>query len=159
MQNKDQFFTRLALQFAAQSTCSRKQVGAILVKDGRIISTGYNGSISGFLHCCNIDIFKGVDWNNVPIDSELAEKHHLFSTKNEVHAEQNVIAFAAKNGVSTEGCSLYCTLAPCYDCSKLIVVSGIKEVFYLSEYDRNTESIDFLKKCGLFCKKISLTDL
>ena len=148
MKFEQQFFLEIAKQFASQSTCCRKQVGAILVKDGRIVSTGYNGVVKGAIHCNEHDVFKNVDWTKQKATDDLAMKHHQFSSVNELHAEQNAIAFAAKNGVSTDGCTLYTTLAPCPDCAKLIVASGIKEVYYTEEYDRNTTGINFLKKCA-----------
>ncbi|MCQ2209153.1 MAG: deaminase [Paludibacteraceae bacterium] len=155
MKNKHKLFMDIAKCFATQSTCCRKQVGAVLVKNGRIISTGYNGTAAGHKHCNEIERFSLADWNHVNLDSSLSAEHHKFSVENEVHAEQNVIAFAAKNGVSTDGCALYITLAPCSDCSKLIVAAGISEVYFLEEYDRCSSGVNFLEASGLTVKQLS----
>ena len=153
MRNKHNLFLEIAIAFAKQSTCCRKQVGAILVKDGRIISTGYNGVLSGYQHCNELPFAKH-DWTKNDIDSKISQLHHQFAVQNEVHAEQNVIAFAAKNGVSTDGCTMYTTLAPCNDCSKLLAAAGIKEVFYLEDYDRCSSGIEFLQKHGVSVVKL-----
>lgn len=155
MKNPHDFFMQVALLTATRSTCSRKQVGSILVKDNRIISSGYNGVLSGYQHCNELEFGK-IDWQNTKLTDRISQIHHEFSVINELHAEQNVIAFAAKNGVATEGCSLYTTLAPCNDCSKLIAAAGIVEVFYLEEYDRCNSGIEFLKKHGISIKKVGI---
>lgn len=158
MADKHQLFLQIARCFAAQSTCCRKQVGAVLVKDGRIISTGYNGTISGQPHCNENPRFQGVDWAHLDVNSPLSLEHHQFSAVEELHAEQNVIAFAAKNGVSTAGCTMYITMAPCSDCSKLIAAAGIKAVYYIEEYDRCSSGVDFLAKCGITSQQMSLLE-
>lgn len=153
MKDEHDFFLSVARLFESRSTCSRVQVGAILVKDGRIISTGYNGVLPGAKHCNEMH-FATVDWAHTALDSDVSKEHHAFSSVNELHAEQNVIAFAARNGVCTDGCTLYTTLAPCPDCSKLIAAAGIKAVYYLQEYDRCGSGIEFLKKNGIPTWKI-----
>ena len=124
------------------STCGRLQVGALIVKDGRVISMGWNGVPSGQDHCKEYFENKGwdigVEW--------MKEEHHKYATKNEIHAEQNAIAYAAKSGISTDGAEMYITYSPCRDCAKLVVAAGIEEVYFTNEYDRDCEGVDFLKR-------------
>jgi len=122
----------IAKNFAKQSTCISKQVGGILVKDGRIIYSGYNGVPCGKAHCNEI-FSKNFD----------REEHHQWSNINELHCEQNIISGCAKNGIITNDTDLYVTLSPCMYCAKLIVAAGIKKVIYLEKYDKS-DSISFL---------------
>lgn len=115
-----------------RSTCDRKKVAAIIERDGRIISMGYAGAPAGLPHC--IDVGCIIDEHGGCIRT--------------VHAEANAIAFAAKNGISTDGATLYCTMSPCLNCAKLIINSGIKEVVYKEEY-RNKDGINLLKEAGV----------
>ena len=124
------------------STCGRLQVGALIVKDGRVISMGWNGVPSGQDHCN--EHFTNRGWD---VSKEfMSEEHHKFATKNEIHAEQNAVAYAAKSGISTDGAELYITYSPCRDCAKLVVAAGIKEVYFTNEYDRDYEGVEFLKR-------------
>lgn len=118
---------RIAWIFAGQSYCKRRQVGAVLVKDNRILATGYNGTLSGRKNDCEED---GVTLQEV------------------LHAEQNVIAFAAKNGIPMDGCTLYVTTNPCQDCAKLLVQAGIKEVVYQEVY-RDVKGLELLADNGV----------
>lgn len=118
---------RIAWIFAGQSYCKRRQVGAVLVKDNRILATGYNGTLSGRKNDREED---GVTLQEV------------------LHAEQNVIAFAAKNGIPMDGCTLYVTTNPCQDCAKLLVQAGIKEVVYQEVY-RDVKGIELLIDNGV----------
>jgi len=124
MNKLDKVFINIAKETSTLSHCVRSKVGAVLVKDGNIISFGYNGTPSGMNNCCEED--------NVTL-------------KHVIHAECNAILKAAKTGNSVDGSTLYLTLSPCLDCSKLILQSGIKRVVYLNVY-RNSEGIDFLKQ-------------
>lgn len=112
---------------ASRATCDRKKVGAIIVKSKRIVSSGYNGSLSGLPHCDDI----GHDM----VDS------HCVAT---VHGEVNAIADAARRGVSTEGATLYCNTMPCWNCFKTIVSAGITEIVFRDEYraDRKDKVIE-----------------
>lgn len=119
-----------AILFADMSTCNRLKVGAVVVKNRRIVSSGYNGTPSGFYHC---------DETNSDLDYSKEEdrvKHHSFSEKFEIHAEMNAILDMAKRGLSPADSTLYITTAPCKNCAKLIIVSGITRVVYLNAYDR-----------------------
>ena len=142
--------------WSKQSYCKRLQVGAVLSKDGRILVTGYNGTITKTKNICEDTLFKckmcGLEskkdfskCSNCNI--ELVEK--ILTTSDFVlHAEQNIITFSAKNGISTENCTLYITHSPCKQCSKLIAQSGITRVVYESEY-RDRDGIEFLKDVGV----------
>lgn len=125
--------------WAERSTCNRLQVGSVIEKEGRIISLGYTGSPPGLSHCldegCIIDKLRG-------------------GCIRTLHAELNSICFAAKNGISVNGATLYVTTSPCIDCAKAIVASGIKRIYYDQEY-RNKEGIEYLKKAGLSVLKYS----
>lgn len=137
-------FMKTAILFAAMSTCARIKVGGVLVKEGRIISTGYNGSAPGECHC--EDYFEN--------SSILSLDDHIeFSRKYELHAEQNIISRCARVGISTEGGILFLTLSPCSQCAKLILASGIKEVYYLEQYDRETDGIKLLQDNGVICEQ------
>jgi len=127
----DKLMIETAVNISKFSTCSRVQVGAVLSVDDRIIATGFNGTPKGLDHCTTIfpkEIRRGEDYSIV---------HHDFSTKNEIHAEQNLISFCAKNGIKTDGATIYITHSPCIHCAKLIIASGIKRVVYNELYDRD----------------------
>jgi dCMP deaminase len=124
MNKLDKVFINIAKETSTLSHCVRSKVGAVLVKDGNIISFGYNGTPSGMDNTCEKD------------DATFA---HV------IHAECNAILKAAKTGNAVDGSTLYLTLSPCLDCSKLILQSGIKRVVYLNEY-RNPQGINFLKQ-------------
>jgi dCMP deaminase len=120
----DSVFINIAKEVATLSHCVRFKVGAVLVKDGNLISFGYNGTPAGMDNNCEKD--------NVTLP-------HV------IHAECNAILKAAKNGNSVNDSTIYLSLSPCLDCSKLILQSGIKRVVYLTAY-RNLEGVDFLKQ-------------
>jgi len=128
---------KMALIWAENSHCKRNKVGAIVVKDNVIISDGFNGMPSGMANCCE-DNDGNTNWQVL-------------------HAESNALAKLAKNPVSSVDSTLYVTLSPCKECSKLILQSGIKRIVYLEEY-RDTTGIDFLKTRGLLVEKIILED-
>ena len=128
-QNKyDKAYLRIASEWSKLSYCKRKQVGAIIVRDRMIISDGYNGTPSGFENCCE--------------DDDNVTKWYV------LHAEANAILKVARSTQSCEEATLYITLSPCKDCSKLIHQSGIKRVVYHQEY-KDTSGVDFLRKAGV----------
>ena len=132
--SRDTMFMDIAQILAERSTCARAQVGAVLVRDNRIITTGYAGAPSGMTHCLDA----GCD-----LQSHLPEgDQHCLRT---VHAEANVIAFAARYGIQTDGATLYCTHRPCENCAKLLINAGIKKVIYLHEYG-DPAGLDLLVK-------------
>ena len=125
------YFMNIARQVASRSTCDRKHVGAVIVRDKTILSTGYNGSIRGMPHCDDV----GHD----------LEGGHCVAT---IHAEANAILQAAKNGVMIEGAELYTTASPCWSCFKLIANSGIKRI-YFGEFYRDEKSIRVARQLGI----------
>lgn len=132
---------KVAETFAGLSSAKRLQVGAIVVKDDRIISIGYNGMPSGWDNNCENEVF-------VP------PRVVLLETKKEVlHAETNAIAKLAKSTDSGDGATLFVTHSPCLDCAKLVYQSGINSVFYRNVY-RNDEGIKFLEKAGVKVEQI-----
>lgn len=133
--------------FEKKSSCARLKVAAILVRDNRIISTGWNGVPSNQIHCC--DHFKDKD------PDYIKNNHAEFSRNNELHAEQNAIAYSAKSGTSTNGSTIYVSVSPCTECAKLIIASGIISVYFLREYDRGIEGIQLLERAGIPVKKIN----
>lgn len=115
-----------AVQAASRSTCIRRKVGAVAVKENHILSVGYNGAPSGAKHCLDIGCIR--EQQNVPS----GQRHELCRA---THAEQNVITQAAKFGVNLQGATLYSTTYPCSICAKLIAQAGIRKVIYLDGYD------------------------
>lgn len=133
--------------FSQLSTAKRRQVGAIIVKDNRIISIGYNGTPSGWSNECEEKVYTS-PWQSEFDDIE--NETYTLKTKPEViHAEMNAIAKLARSTESGEGSSMFVTCAPCIECAKMIYQSGIGSVFYRDQY-RNTDGIDFLKKCNVY---------
>ena len=131
----DEYFMGLAKYVASRSTCLRRQVGAVIVKDKCILSTGYNGASKGATHCEEVGCIR----EKLKIPS--GEKLDLCRA---VHAEQNAIIQAAKNGVSIDGATIYITVTPCFQCAKMIVNAGIKEVVVSGVYpdERTMELFD-----------------
>ena len=137
-QNKyDIAYLRMAKEWSKLSYCKRKQVGAIIVRDRMIISDGYNGTPSGFENCC---------------EDENGETNWYV-----LHAEANAILKVASSTQSCKGATLYITLSPCKECSKLIHQSGITRVVYQMGY-RDTEGLDFLHKAGVEVEQIENLD-
>jgi len=122
----DSYFMAITILVSKRSTCIRRSVGAVIVKDKRILSTGYNGAPSGIAHCIEVGCLR--DQLKVPS----GEKHELCRG---IHAEQNAIIQAAFHGVSIKGATLYCTNQPCSICAKMIINAGIKNIFYQEGYD------------------------
>lgn len=159
MKNKHKLFISIAELVAEQSTCCRLHVGAVLVKDSRVISMGYNGVPSGQKHCedCFVDIYKEQFSDKYPTQEEFMKSkdfydtHGKFSNDNELHAEQNALLFAAKNGIATAGATLYVTWSPCINCAKIIVTAGISKIYYKHLYDRNQEGLVLLANNGIEC--------
>jgi len=129
---------------AKRSTCLRRQVGAILVKDRRILATGYNGAPSGIAHCLDIGCLR--EKNKVPS----GERHELCRGS---HAEQNAIVQAAAYGIPIKEASLFCTNLPCSICIKMIINAGIKTIFYEEGYP-DTLSEELIREAGITLTKI-----
>jgi dCMP deaminase len=120
-----EYFMSIAKLVATRSTCLRRAVGAVLVKDKRILATGYNGVPTGIRHCEDIGCLREA------LDVKPGEKHELCRG---LHAEQNVIIQAAYYGVMTQGTTLYSTHKPCIICSKMVINAGVKKIIYLNGY-------------------------
>ena len=125
------YFMNIARTVATRATCDRKHVGAVIVRNRVILSTGYNGSIRGLPHCDEI--------------GHLMEDGHCVRT---MHAEANAIVQAARNGVALEGAEIYVTASPCFNCFKLIANAGIRKIFY-GEFYRDEKIHDFAQQLGM----------
>ncbi|MBM7615117.1 deoxycytidylate deaminase [Alkaliphilus hydrothermalis] len=121
----DQYFMEMAEVVKTRATCLRRQVGAVIVKDKRILASGYNGAPSGLAHCADTGCLR--EQLNIPS----GERHELCRG---IHAEQNAIIQAALHGVKIEGATLYVTLQPCVLCSKIIINAGIEKVVFKGSY-------------------------
>ncbi len=139
----DSYFMQLAFVVAGRSTCLRRQVGAVMVKEKQILSTGYNGSPSGLLHCDQVGCLR----QSLGVPS--GERTEICRA---VHAEQNALVQAAKHGVSITGADLYTTLQPCILCTKLLINVGIKRVIYLETY-KDQLAAEMAKEAGLVLVK------
>ncbi|DAB29724.1 MAG TPA: dCMP deaminase [Sulfurimonas sp. UBA12504] len=139
----DTNFVNIATEIASASKCVSKQVGAVIVKDGRILSTGYNGTPAGYKNCCD-------HW-----EGTYTSEHHEWSKTYEIHAEMNAIIWAARKGISVEGATIYVTLEPCSECSKNLIASGIKRIVYAKSYEHtHSETISkFLQDNGVSIEK------
>lgn len=126
-----QYFMNIATQVATRATCERKHVGAVIVRDRTILSTGYNGSIRGLPHCEDVGC--------------VVEEGHCVST---VHAEANAILQAARNGVAIGDAELYTTASPCWPCFKLIANAGLRRVYY-GEFYRDEKSLAVAREAGI----------
>jgi len=124
----DKAYLRMAQTWAELSHCERKKVGALIVRDGRIISDGYNGTPAGFPNCCE-DQQGNTEWYVL-------------------HAEANAILKVARSTNDCSGATLFITLSPCKDCSKLVLQAGIRRVVYMMEY-KDTTGVEFLRSAGV----------
>ena len=138
----------IAFLVAKRSTCIRRSVGALIVKDKRILTTGYNGAPSGLKHCLETGCLR----EKLKIPS--GEKHELCRG---LHAEQNAIIQAALHGVSIKGATLFCTTLPCIICAKMIINAGIKKIYYGSGY-ADPLSEDMLNEAEVKVIKIDTKD-
>lgn len=128
------FFLKTAYLLGKESKCVSKQVGALIVKDGRIVSTGINGTPKGYKNCN--EQFPHYD------PAKHREEHHAWSKIYEVHAEMNAIAFAARNDIGIDGAEIYVILEPCDECLKMIKASGIKKIYFVIPYDKASKNND-----------------
>lgn len=144
----DTYFMSIAELVKKRSTCIKQHVGAVLVKEGHIISTGYNGSPRGLPHCSEETCLRQTLGS--------LEKSHLCRG---VHAEQNTIIQAAIHGVSTENSTIYSTHFPCMSCTKILINAGVKEIVYGRDYDLDNEiKMSMIRDAGIRTKKLLLTD-
>ncbi|MBN2723701.1 MAG: cytidine/deoxycytidylate deaminase family protein [Deltaproteobacteria bacterium] len=134
----DEYFMNIAQVVASRSTCGRKYVGAVIVRDNTILSTGYNGSIRGAPHCIDVGC--------------MIENDHCVAT---IHAEANAIIHAARHGVSTDDATIYVTASPCWNCFKMIVNAGIKRICY-GEFYRDERTLEWSSKLGISLSHVPL---
>jgi dCMP deaminase len=135
----EDYFMGITSLVAQRSTCTRRAVGAVIVKDKRILSTGYNGAPAGISHCIDTGCLR--EQLNVPS----GERHELCRG---IHAEQNAIIQAAYHGVSVKGATLYCTDLPCSICAKMIINAGIKVIYYRNRY-LDSMSLEMFQEAGI----------
>jgi dCMP deaminase len=133
-----QYFMNIANEVATRSTCDRKHVGAVIVRDKTILSTGYNGSVRGLPHCDDA--------------GHMMEDNHCVAT---IHAESNAIIQAARNGVRLEGADIYVTASPCWNCFKMLANSGIKNIYY-GEFYRDDRIFNAAKKLKMYVSEIKI---
>jgi dCMP deaminase len=134
----DHYFMTIAKVVASRATCDRKHVGAVIVRDRTILSTGYNGSIRGMPHCDDA--------------GHMMEDGHCVAT---IHAENNAILQAARNGVRTENASIYITASPCWNCFKMLANAGINEI-YFGEFYRDSRIFEIAEKLGISLAHVEL---
>jgi dCMP deaminase len=141
--NWDKYFMDIAQVVAARGNCSRRQVATVIVKDHRIISTGYNGTPRGIRNC--------FDGGCPRCSSDTPSGHDLGSCVCS-HAEENAIVQAAYHGIAVKDATLYTTFSPCLPCSKMIINSGIKEVVYHQEYSIAHQALELLQEAGVMVR-------
>ena len=135
----EEYFMEIARLVARRSTCLRRQVGAVVVKEKNILATGYNGTPSGITHCEVVGCLR--QKLNVPS----GERHELCRG---LHAEQNAIIQAAKHGINIADSTLYCTNSPCIICSKMLINAGVRRIVYLEGYS-DALSLEMLAESGI----------
>lgn len=135
------YFLAQAMLIANRSTCDRARVGCVIVKNNRILSTGYNGSVSGHVHCSEVGHYM--------VDG------HCVRT---VHAEINAITQCAKTNVSTQDAEVYVTHFPCLNCTKAIIQSGISRVYYKNDYRKDAYAEQLLNEAGITLQHIALDE-
>ncbi len=155
----DEIFMSFCEILARRSTCVRLQTAAVVVKNNNVVSIGYNGCCSKSQHCYDYwrSEFKTNyqeygTWEEFIKSDYFYTEHHKYSTKNELHGESNAIVNAAKNNISSEGSQMYTLYAPCVNCAKLIISSGIKKVIYQYLYKRDLTGLELLCEHGVEVK-------
>ena len=138
------YFMNITNLVAERSTCLRRAVGAVIVKDKRILSTGYNGAPTGLRHCLEVGCLRE------QLGVESGKMHELCRG---IHAEQNAIIQAAYHGVSVKDASLFCTNQPCSICARMIINAGLRKIFFQSSYT-DTLAEELLDEAGIELKKI-----
>ncbi|MHC5227621.1 ComE operon protein 2 [Enterococcus sp. LJL99] len=136
----DQYFMAQSVLLSLRSTCTRLEVGATIVRDKRMIAGGYNGSVSGDVHCID--------------DGCYVVDNHCVRT---IHAEMNAILQCAKFGIATENAEIYVTHFPCLQCTKMILQAGIKKIHYLKDYRNDAYALDLIKQVGAEVNQVVLS--
>jgi len=141
----DEYFMDIAHMCARRTTCRRRQIGAVLVKGTRLLATGYNGVPTGIEHCLD----RGCLREQLGIPS--GQQHELCRG---LHAEQNALIQAARNGISIDGASVYCTAQPCVLCAKMLINAGITEIIYDLEYP-DPLALEMLHEAGITLRQFT----
>lgn len=141
----DTYFLLIAEAASLRSTCRHRKQGAALVRNMRVVATGFNGSAPGMVHCIDLDYC-------------MKEEYGLCRAEN-LHGESNAITSAAKMGISTDGTTIYCMYSPCRSCCHLLKSAGIVEVKYLELYDGFIDGPDYLKELGIKVSKIEMLEV
>lgn len=136
----DTYFMNIATMVASRSTCPRKAVGAVIVKNHAILSTGYNGSMSGAPHCTDVGC--------------MIENDHCVAT---IHAEANAIIHAARHGIPMEGATIYVTASPCWNCFKMLINSGVRRICY-GEFYREPKILEWAPRLGVELVRVAPGD-
>jgi len=142
----DEYFMALAEQVGQRATCLRRSVGAVIVKDKRILATGYNGPPSGVAHCEDVGCLREV--RGIPSGSQ----HELCRG---IHAEQNAVIQAAKHGIAIDGSTIYCTHQPCVLCAKILLNAGVREIVFSQPYP-DPLAEELLAEAGVVPRRLDL---
>lgn len=134
-----EYYANQSILLASRSTCTRLSVGALIVRDNRVIASGYNGSVSGETHCID--------------EGCLIQEGHCVRT---IHAEVNAVIQCAKYGIATQGSEVYVTHFPCLNCTKTLIQAGIKKVNYIEDYRNNPYALELLAKSQVELHKIDI---
>jgi dCMP deaminase len=140
-QTWDEYFLAIMKAVGGRGTCDRGRSGCVIVKNKRLISSGYVGSPAGCKHCDEV----GHEMHTVTREDGTVSRHCIRTS----HAEENAIVQAAKVGVSTDGATLYCQMAPCYTCAKMIINAGIKKVIAFNDYHASVRTGEIFKEAGI----------
>lgn len=144
----DEYFLEIMKMVGTRATCDRGRSGSVIVKNKRILTTGYVGSPIGTKHCDEV----GHEMHKVTHEDGTETMHCIRTT----HAEQNAIIQASRVGVSLEGATLYCSMTPCYVCAKMIINAGIVRVVCANDYHAGARSKEIFKEAGVLCELLSL---
>ena len=145
--SKDVYFLEIADLVSSRSTCIRNQVGAVIVKESQILSTGYNGAPKGLPHCADVGCLRN------ELGVKPGERHELCRG---LHAEQNAIIQAAYHGVSVRGGKIFCTTRPCSICTKMIINAGIEEIIYIEEYEDKLAA-ELVEQSGMTLRRVEIS--
>jgi len=137
----DEYFLKIVEMVASRGSCDRGRTGCVITRDRRIVSSGYAGSPVGLPHCDEV----GHEMHTVTQEDGTQTRHCIRTT----HAEQNAICEAARMGIALEGGTLYCKMAPCYSCAKMIINAGIKRVVCAEDYHASQRSKEIFKEAGI----------
>jgi len=144
--SKDVYFAEIADLVSSRSTCLRNQVGAVIVKESQILSTGYNGAPKGLAHCEEVGCIRE------RLKVKPGERHELCRG---LHAEQNAVIQAAYHGISVRDASMYCTTRPCSICTKMLINAGIVEIVYIEDY-QDELAAQLAKEAGLKIRQVQV---